>query len=389
MRKTKGLYKRDKYYWMCYQDNSGEVQRKSTGKTTQKDAEYVLSCKKMEIREDKLPDTKKIDYKFAELANEYLKWAERQRVYKTKKIWIRQLVEVFGNFDVMDLNTKMVEQWQSKRLKYNKPSSVNRVLSCLKHMINRAVDWEMASEETLKKVRKVKLLEENNKRLRFLNVEECQTLIDCCAPHLKPIVTVALHTGMRRGNILGLKWEQVDLRHGFILLDTTKNGERMEIPIDDTLEEIFNQIPHSVESVYVFTDKDGNPYKSVKRSFGTACRRADIQDFRFHDLRHTYASQLVMNGVDLTTVKDLLGHKSLTMTLRYAHLAPEHKKKAAIILDKALSKSQTENSVHVLVHVNTPNTPTTSPKSLYDNMGDTGLEPVTPCLSSKCSSQLS
>ncbi len=156
---------------------------------------------------------------------------------------------------------------------------------------------------------------------------------------LKPIVTVALHTGMRKGEILGLKWEQVDLNHGFILLDTTKTGERREIPIDGTLRELFEGIPHSIESVYVFTDKNGSPYKSIKRSFSTALKRAGIHDFRFHDTRHTFSSHLVMAGVDLTSVKELLGHKSLKMTLRYAHLAPGHKMKAVNMLDKVLTKN--------------------------------------------------
>jgi integrase len=252
---------------MCYKVD-GKVYRESTGKISQKEAEYVLSCKKKEISEDKLPNTKVIDCKFADLANTYLKWAERQRVYKTKKIWVRQLIEIFGNLDVNDLDTRIIEQWQSRRLKYNKPATVNRVLACLKHMINKGVQWEMASEVTLKKVRNVKLLEENNRRLRFLTVEECQTLIDCCSVHLKPVVTVALHTGMRRGEILGLRWEQVDLIHGFILLDTTKNGERREIPINATLDELFSKMPHSIESVYVFTNKDGNPEAYLCVSIG-------------------------------------------------------------------------------------------------------------------------
>ncbi len=376
----KGLYKRGKTYWMAYSIN-GKMRFESTGVTTRREAEYILGCRRKEIKEGNIPEIKQVkNHKFAELAHDYSKWAERQRVYKTKKIWIRQLVEVFGNLNVKDLDTKTIEQWQSKRLKYNKPATVNRVLACLKHMVNKGVQWEMASEETLKKVRNVKLLEENNERLRFLTVEECQNLIGCCSNHLSPIVTVALHTGMRRGEILGLKWEQVDLNHGFILLDTTKNGERREIPIDGTLEKMFENMPHGVESDYVFTDKDGNPYKSIKRSFGTACKRAGIHDFRFHDLRHTYASQMVMNGIDITTVKDLLGHKSLKMTLRYAHLAPGHKIKAVNMLDKVLTKNtQLDNYLTIF----NSEEPTSSPNSLYDNMGDTGLEPVTPCLSSE------
>jgi integrase len=349
MRRTKGLYKRGRIYWMCYKVQ-GKVYRESTGKALQKDAEYILSCRRKEIEEGLLLDATKINYKFAELAKEYLKWAERQRSYKDKKMWIRQLVEVFGNHDVKELNTREIEQWQGRRLKYNKPSTVNRLLATLKHMVNKGTQWGMASDSALKQVRNVKLLPENNRRLRFLSVQECQTLIDCCAPHLKPIVTVALHTGMRKSQILGLRWEQIDLIHGFILLETSKNGERSEIPIDSTLMEMFEGMPHSIESIYVFTDRDGDPYKEVKKSFRTALMKAGISDFRFHDLRHCFASHLVMAGVDLVSVKELLNHKSLTMTMRYSHLSHGHKRKAVNILDKVLSHDQTENSVHNLVH---------------------------------------
>ena len=335
------LYKRGQTYYIDYRLN-GKRHRESTNTTKRREAELILDNRKREIREAKSPEIKNSVNvcKLAELAQEYLKWTERQRVHKTKKIWVKQLVEVFGNLYVEDLNPRVIEQWQSVRLKYNKPSTVNRLTGCLKHMINKGVQWEMSSEDVLKRVRMVKPLEENNRRLRFLTIEECQTLIYCCADHLKPIVTVALHTGMRRGEILGLKWKQVDLNHGFILLDTTKNGERKEIPIDDTLQEMFSEMPHSIESIHVFTDRDGNPYKSIKHSFSTALRKAGINDFRFHDCRHTFASHLVMAGVDLVSVKDLLGHKSLTMTLRYAHLASGHKRKAVNTLDRLLQNRQ-------------------------------------------------
>jgi integrase len=336
-------------YYIDYRLN-GKRYRESTNTTKRREAELVLDRFKQKAKETKRPEIKDTvkEYKFAELAQEYLKWTERQRAHKTKKIWVKQLVEVFGNFDVTNLNPRVIEQWQSVRLKYNKPSTVNRLTGCLKHMINKGLQWDMASEKALKLVRMVKPLEENNRRLRFLTIEECQTLIDCCARHLKPIVTVALHTGMRRGEILGLKWKQVDLNHGFILLDTSKNGERKEIPIDDTLQEMFSEMPHSIESIYVFTDRDGNPYKSVKRSFSTALRKAGIHDFRFHDCRHTFASHLVMAGVDLVSVKDLLGHKSLTMTLRYAHLAAGHKRKAVNTLDRLLQDRQGVDCDHVV-----------------------------------------
>jgi integrase len=168
-----------------------------------------------------------------------------------------------------------------------------------------------------------------------------------CDEHLKPIVVCALHAGMRKGEILNLRWENVDLKHGFILLDQTKNGERREIPINATLRETFTELfqgtkerPRRIDIPHVFYDPPtGKPYRDVKRSFNTACRKAKIKDFHFHDLRHTFASQLVMARQDLTTVKELLGHKTLTMTLRYAHLAPSHKVKAVEVLDGVLNQA--------------------------------------------------
>ncbi|HXW68163.1 MAG TPA: site-specific integrase, partial [Dissulfurispiraceae bacterium] len=181
--------------------------------------------------------------------------------------------------------------------------------------------------------------------LRYLSLEESRALVEACDPHLKPIVVTALNTGMRRGEIFRLKWEQVDLKHGFILLksDETKNGERREIPINATLRTTLQGLTRRLDVPYVFFDPaTGKPYGEVKRSFKSALRRAKIQDFHFHDLRHTFASHLVMAGVDLTTVKELLGHKNITTTLRYAHLAPEHKVKAMVIYDQVFNGKSVE-----------------------------------------------
>lgn len=235
-----------------------------------------------------------------------------------------------------------VEKWQTEKMTVNKPATVNRLLATLKHMFTKAVEWEMVEEEALKKVRRVKLLPENNRRLRYLSKEECQALINSCSPHLKPIIVTALNTGMRREEILSLEWEKhIDLRHGFILLDITKNGERREIPINQTVREALQGLIRGINSPYVFIDEKGARYKDVKKSFHSACRRAGIKDFTFHDLRHTFASHLVMAGIDITTIKELLGHKTLTMTLRYAHLAPSHKVSAVEILDDTLTGKPT------------------------------------------------
>ena len=164
-------------------------------------------------------------------------------------------------------------------------------------------------------------------------------MIQASDSHLRPILITALNTGMRKEEILSLKWEEnVDLRHGFLLLDRTKNGERREIPINATLRAALQGLTRRLDSPYVFFDPlTGKRYRDVKRSFASACRRAGIKDFRFHDCRHTFASQLVMAGADLMTVKELLGHKTLAMTLRYSHLAPAHRRRAVDLLDEALN----------------------------------------------------
>jgi Site-specific recombinase XerD len=331
MAKLKGIYKRGGVYWIRYAGLDGKMRFESTKTASQKEAEYLLTCRKKEVQEGKLPEVKKIatNITFRELAGEYFPWMKRQKSFIIKRNKIGQLLRVFGNYRLSDFTSRLIERYQIKKLETCKPSTVNRLIATLKHMFTKAVDWEMVSEEVLKKVRKVKQLPENNRRLRFLSLEECQALIKACDSHLRPIVITALNTGMRSGEIFNLTWNQVDLKHGFVLLEVTKSGERREIPINETLRRTLEVLPRNIKSPFVFWNgEEGKPYGEVKRSFNSAVRRTGIKDFTFHDLRHTFASQLVMAGVDLTTIQELLGHKTLTMTLRYAHLSPGHKVKA-------------------------------------------------------------
>ncbi len=367
-KKHKGLYQRGDIWWLRYKGVDGRILRESSRSTKFKDAESLLNQRRGDIKKGMQPEARRIvNHTFKELAEEYSKWAERQRSFKSKTYFIGQLKEAFGHIPLRRFNSMLLEQYQTERLqKGNKPATANRLLATLKHMFTKAVDWEMVEEAALRRVRKAKFLEENNRRLRFLSVEECQALIEACIPHLRPIVVTALHTGMRRSEILGLTWDRVDLKHGFLLLDQTKNGERREVPIDGTLRQTLGELfqgtkerPRRVDVPYVFYDLTtrvdsesgevisvAKAYKDVKRSFASACRKAKIRDFHFHDMRHTFASQMVMSGQDITTVQELLGHKHLTMTLRYAHLAPSHKVKAVEILDSILTGKPSAQLVH-------------------------------------------
>jgi integrase len=366
-KRMRGLYKQKNstVWWCCYKSLSGRVIRQSTKEVEYDKAVDFLMKRRGEVKSGKEPEFKKIlNYTFNDLAKEYRPWCERQRGAVAKQRCINQLVERFGNCSLRQFSTLMLEQYQTERLlkgakhkairkgpegnkiavvlegteKANKPATINRHIATIKHMFTKAVEWEMVEEDVLKRVRKVKMLPENNKRLRYLSKEECQQLIETCSGNLKAIVTTALNTGMRRGEIFSLTWDQVDLRHGFILLEETKNGERREIPINETLRHVLEELPRRIDGGKVFFNAaTGNGYETISKPFARACRLAQIVGFRFHDLRHTFASQLVMAGIDLTTVKELLGHKTLAMTLRYAHLAPSHKVKALDVLNETLN----------------------------------------------------
>lgn len=366
-----GLYKRkdSRLWWMSFRVEGRRI-FESTGCNNKKLAERIYAKRLTDIQESRFQERPRPEGKtlFSELEEKYRAWAERQKGIRQKKGFLKQLLAAFGNLQLRAFTTQLVEGYQSKLLaKRKKPATVNRYVACLKHMFTKADEWELIDDDMLKRVRRVKLLKENNRRLRYLSKVECAALLDACDQHLKPIVITALNTGMRRGEILGLEWNRhVDLRHGFILLDQTKNGERREIPINQTLRSALQGLVRHIKSPYVFTDMEGRGFKEVKKSFRTACKRAVIErcpkcsyegrktdletpgncplcgtqmvrrcieDFRFHDLRHTAASHMIMSGVDIVTVKEILGHKTMTMTLRYAHLAPSHKKKAVEALE--------------------------------------------------------
>ena len=348
----RGMFQRGNVWWLRYAGPDGKVIRESTGFEKFRDAEALLLKRKSDIKEGKAPEIRKIiNCTFNELADRYIQWMTgRHRSAYNKACVINQMRESFGNKRLREFTYQLVEQFQTdlmakqqekKSFQHLKPATVNKGIGILKAMLKKAVDWSLLDESIHKTISKVKHLPENNKRLRYLTTEEAASLVSQCDQHLKPVVTFALNTGCRLGEILSLKWDQVDLKHGFILLDITKTDSRREIPINATLKGVLQGLTRRLDVPYVFFEPTtGKPFQRLKRSFPTALKRAGIRDFKFHDLRHTFASHLVMSGIDITTVSRLLGHKSLTMTLRYAHLAPNHVVKALDVLDQTLNESR-------------------------------------------------
>jgi len=169
-----------------------------------------------------------------------------------------------------------------------------------------------------------------------LEKKEIKRLYNTCPEYLKSIVALAVCTGMRRGEILNLKWPDVDFRRKIITILKTKGQKKREVPVGVGISRLLLKQRKHPDNPYVFCYEDGRCIGSFKRSFKTALKRAGIKDFTFHDLRHTFASHLVMSGVDLKTVQEIMGHSSFTTTLRYAHLAQNHKRRAMEIFDSRM-----------------------------------------------------
>jgi integrase len=161
--------------------------------------------------------------------------------------------------------------------------------------------------------------------------DEERKLIEASAPHFKPVIVVAINTGMRRGELLGLQWEQVDLQSRTITVKQSKSGRVRHVPLNKTAQQALSELPGLHEG-QVFRYR-GLPINDVKTAFLKAVKRAGIPCCRFHDLRHTFATRLVLAGVDLATVKELMGHASISTTMRYAHPSPPHKRDAVARLD--------------------------------------------------------
>jgi len=294
-------------------------------------AEEVSAKRKVQILEGRYFDIKKDSLiTVDEIAEDFLKYSKNnKKSYFRDVICVNHLLGFFGGKRLNTISPNLIEQYKCKRLDEGrlKPATVNREIACLKVMFNWAIKNGKATANPMKQVR---LLRENNTRTRYLSGEEIVILLDNCTHNIRPIVITALTTGMRRGEILNLKWDDVNIPQKVIIISNSKSGRMREIPIckmlDKTLKECYN-LKHS-KCEYVFCNEQNEQYRSINSTFQNIVKKAKIPDFTFHDMRHTAASYLVMLGVDLATVRDILGHQTINMTLRYAHLSPVHKREA-------------------------------------------------------------
>lgn len=257
-----------------------------------------------------------------------------RRNFKPDVYRLHKLCDYFKDVDLRIVSPLMIERFRKSKLKDGRTKSTcNRYLQLLKRMFNVAIEEGYAEENP---VRKVKLYsEKDNLKERTLKPNEEIRLMETCSETLRPIITVALNTGMRRAEILNLKWSQIDFKARRIRVEKTKSGKVRFVPVNNTLFYELNRLrDENGQSPYIFFNPEtGKPYLDMKTGFKGACRRAGIHSLRFHDLRHTFASRLVEKGIDIETVRDLLGHHSIMVTQRYTHSSDERKRAAVELLN--------------------------------------------------------
>jgi len=326
------IYKRGKS-WAVDGKVNGKRVRRIVGKD-KKIAEQVLHQMEMQaMREEHLGIREPQKVLFKEYTKDYLAYSKANKAegsFERDITNIKHLVGAFGDLYLGEICPDKIEKYKIERRKAVSPASVNRELACLSHIFTLAMKTGIVRVNPLKDVAKFK---EPPGRVRYLSSDEIQKLLNECHGHLRDIVLTALNTGMRSGEILGLTWDNVDLENRCIKLTKTKNNKVRVIPMNDTLYNTLMSIESRNKSGFVFLF-NGKPIDSVKTAFKKALKRAEIEDFRFHDLRHTFASLLVMNGVSLQVVQKLLGHSSLQMASRYSHLSERYSREAVDVLNR-------------------------------------------------------
>jgi len=237
---------------------------------------------------------------------------------------LTRLMEIMGSTQMADITSEMIEKFKAIRLGEVKPSSINRTLAILSNVFSKAILWGVISGSN--PLRHVKRFPENNSRTRYLSKDERMTLLSGMSGQMNDIVQVALNTGMRSGEIQKMRRRDIQFANKVIAIPDQKNNEYSHIPMNNACCAILSKYRDLGDGEFPF----GWDFNDT---FTIRVKKLGIKDFRFHDLRHTFASCLVMSGVDLNTVRELLRHKNLLMTLRYAHLTPGFKHSAVERLD--------------------------------------------------------
>lgn len=320
-----GVFKKNGAWWIDFYAD-GNRHRERIGKNKQF-ARKILEKRRTEVLDGRYLDRRQHRrMMLAELAERYLEYSKQnKRSWKRDVTSCKHLVANFGSKDLRAITLETVERYKKKRSQEKPlrgsapkmaPASINREIACLSAMFTWAEDngWIDGNP-----VRKVKKLREANERDRILTEEEFGALLDAAAPHLKPILLLAYHAGMRKGEILSLTWDRIDLKGGLIRIrgGDTKTDEARIVPLIPAVIEALRSLPRRIGSPWVFGYKGKRPLKDVRTAFASAKERAGLEDFHFHDLRHCFVTNARRAGIDQITIMSITGHKTTSVFKRY------------------------------------------------------------------------
>lgn len=319
-------------WWIRYIDAQGRFRREKAG--TKSAAIDLYRKRKNEALEGKkLPEKlRRAAVSFKDISKDALAYSKtNKRSYRDDEYRMKQLLDWFGPRVADSITPQEIERALTDAAESRKwcPATANRHRSLLSMTYRLAIRDGKVRENP---VRQVPRRRENNVRTRFMDAKEevkLRTKIRVLHPEREPEFDLALHTGMRRNEQHHLRWQDVNLGTGIITIPQTKNGGKRHVPINSVAERALKTLSQGRNgSEYVCLGPDQRERRDWERWFEDCIGQAGIPDFRWHDLRHTFASRLAMAGVPLRTLAELLGHKTLAMVMRYAHLAPAHLREA-------------------------------------------------------------
>jgi len=326
------LIKRDTIWWIDFTTASGKRIRCSSGSSNKQEAQELHDRLKAESwRVERLGERRQ--YTWDEAAAKWLEETSHKRTHHDDVLKLRWLAQYLGDKLLTSVTHDVVVAIGARKRSQASAATANRHLALIRAILRRACDeWEW-----IEKAPKVKLYKEAKRRVRWITPEQAKALLAELQEHQRDMVLFALATGLRQGNVTGLCWLQVDLRRktAWVHGDDAKNGDDLHVSLNDIAMDVL-QRQRGKHPERVFTYK-GKPINWANtRGWRSALVRAGISNFRWHDLRHTWASWLVQHGTPLYDLQEMGGWKSAEMVRRYAHLAPAQMARNASAIDALL-----------------------------------------------------
>ena len=319
-RRQTGLFRRGRVWQIDKVVKGYGRLRESTGTTDRREAEDFLAEKLARIGEW-VSQGVQVDRTFAEAAAKYLSEMSHIRTIDETIRCIDWLVGQIGDVRLVEIEPAMIDRLILFRQEQgNVNATINRFMEKLRAILTKAVEWQWIITAP-----KVRLLKMPKNRIRWIREDEAKRLLTELPSHLRAMAAFTLATGLRESNVTGLEWSQVDLgrRVAWIHPDQFKTGNALGVPLnDDAISIIRGELGKHLTQVFTYKGKPVS--RCNNHAWRKALVRAGIENFRWHDLRHTWASWHVMAGTPLHVLQQLGGWKSYDMVLRYAHLSPEH-----------------------------------------------------------------